>query len=131
MFLRILTAAAFALFAVPAHAGLEQEPQITEGLIVVGMAYEISEVCPNLDGRILRGLHYLLSLKSAARDLGYSAAEVNAFVDDDAAKDRLEATARRRLAAKGARRGDTEAHCRVGESEMAAGSAIGRLLQVE
>ncbi|UWQ17808.1 DUF5333 domain-containing protein [Jannaschia sp. M317] len=126
-----LTAAVLTLAAAPAFAGLEQEPRITEGLINVGIAYEISEVCPRLDGRTLRGLQYLLALRSAAMDLGYSRAEVDAFIDDDAAKDRLEAVARARLAAKGAAKGDTEAHCRVGEAELAADSQIGRLLEVD
>ncbi|PWJ12481.1 DUF5333 domain-containing protein [Jannaschia seohaensis] len=122
-------ALAFAvLFAQPAVAELEQEPRITEGLITVGIAYEISELCPSLDARTIRGLRYLLALKAAARDLGYSDAEIDAFIDDDAAKDRLEAVARARLAAKGARRGDVAAHCRVGEAELAADSQIGRLL---
>lgn len=124
---RIALAAALGL-ATPALAGLEQEPRITEGLINVGIAYEISEICPRLDGRTLRGLQYLLALKGAARDMGYSDAEIDAFIDDDAAKDRLEAIARQRLAAKGARQGDVEAHCRVGEAELAADSQIGRLL---
>ncbi|TFL20225.1 DUF5333 domain-containing protein [Jannaschia formosa] len=121
-------ALALPLLATPAFAGLEQEPRITEGLITVGIAYEISEVCPSIDGRKIRGLRYLLALKAAARELGYSAAEIDAFVDDDAAKDRLEAVARQRLAAKGATEGDVAAHCRVGEAELAADSQIGRLL---
>lgn len=116
------------LLATPAAAGLADEPRITEGLINVGIAYEISEVCPDIDPRRIRGLRYLLALKSAAGDLGYSAAEIDAFIDDDAAKDRLEAIARERLARMGARRGDVDAHCRVGRREAAADSQVGRLL---
>jgi hypothetical protein len=119
---------ALALMAAPALAGLEEEPRITEGLITVGIAYEISEVCPEIDARRLRGLEYLLRLRAAASELGYSSAEIEAFIDDDAAKDRLEAVARARLAAKGAREGDVAAHCRVGRAELEADSQIGRLL---
>ena len=126
---RLKFALAAILLAGPAGAGLEQEPRITEGLITVGIAYEISEVCPSIGARKLRGLSYLLALRSAAEDLGYTAAEVDAFIDDDAAKDRLEAIARQRLADKGARRGDVAAHCRVGEAELAGDSQIGRLLK--
>ncbi|WP_371157736.1 DUF5333 domain-containing protein [Jannaschia sp. 2305UL9-9] len=124
-------AAALAMSATPALAGLEDEPSITEGLITVGIAYEIADVCPSIDGRMLRGLQYLLALKSAAGDLGYTDAEVEAFIDDDRAKDRLEAVARNRLAAKGAGSGDVEAHCRVGRSEIDSDSQIGRLLAVD
>ena len=119
---------ALSLLAAPVQAGLEQEPRITEGLITVGIAYEISEVCPSISPRKLRGLQYLLALRSAASGLGYSGAEIDAFIDDDAAKDRLEAAARKRLAALGATRGDVAAHCRVGDAQIRGDTQIGRLL---
>ena len=121
-------AALLCLIAAPASAALKDERTISEGLIVIGIAYEISEVCPDIDARRLRGLNALLSLRSRARDLGYSNAEIEAYIDDDAEKDRLEAIARDRLARLGARRGDVAAHCAVGRSEVARGSAIGALL---
>ncbi|MEM9795119.1 MAG: DUF5333 domain-containing protein [Pseudomonadota bacterium] len=117
------------VLAGPAFADLADERRITEGLITVGIAYEISEVCPSIDGRTFRGLRYLLALKSAARDLGYSDREIDAYVDDDAEKDRLEAIARDRLVRMGAARGDVGAHCAVGQAELAKDSQIGRLLR--
>ena len=117
-----------ALLAAPASAALKDERAISEGLIVIGIAYEISEVCPEIDARRLRGLNALLSLRNAARRMGYSNAEIEAYIDDDAEKDRLEAIARDRLARLGARRGDVAAHCTVGRAEVAKGSSIGRLL---
>ena len=113
-----------------AAAGLRDERAITEGLIVVGMAKEIGDLCPAIAPRKLRGINYLWSLAREAQGLGYSRAEIEAFVEDDAEKDRLEAIARERLAAKGARPGDAEAHCAVGRAEIAAGSAIGRFLSL-
>ncbi|MCK0168983.1 DUF5333 domain-containing protein [Jannaschia sp. S6380] len=121
-------ALALTFLATPALADLANEPRITEGLINVGIAYEISEVCPDIDARRLLGLRYLLALRSAAGDLGYSAEEIEAFIDDDAEKDRLEEIARERLARMGAVRGDVGAHCRVGRGEVAADSQVGRLL---
>ena len=114
--------------AAPVHAGLGDEPAITEGLIALGIAHEISEVCPDIDARRIRGFTYLMGLQSKARALGYSSAEIDAFVDDDAEKDRLEAVARARLAAMGAGRGDVAAHCAVGRAEAARKSPIGRFL---
>lgn len=128
MILRSLPLVAALLAALPASASLRDEPRITEGLIDVGIAFEISEVCPSIDARRLRGLSYLLSLRSKARGLGYSAAEVDAFIDDDAEKDRLEAAARDRLTRMGAKQGDVQAHCRVGRTEVDRASWIGRLL---
>ena len=124
----LLLAALATTLALPASAALRDERGIGEGLITVGIAYEISEVCPTIDARRLRGLNYLLSLRSAARNLGYSAAEVEAYIDDDAEKDRLEAIARQRLSRMGARKGDVRAHCTVGRQEVAKDSQIGRLL---
>ncbi|WP_299814211.1 DUF5333 domain-containing protein [uncultured Jannaschia sp.] len=116
------------VFAAPAAAGLGEERGITEGLINVGIAYEISEVCPTIGARRVRGLRYLLALRGAASDLGYSRAEIEAFIDDDAEKDRLEAIARDRLAGLGAARGDVAAHCAVGRSEVDRDTQVGRLL---
>ena len=131
-YLSALALAAVTLFAglVPgtARAGLGQEARITEPLIGIGMAWEISEVCPDISARKLRGLTALMSLRSQARRLGYSEAQIDAWIDDDAEKDRLEGIARQRLAARGAARGDVAAHCAVGRAEIAAGTQVGRLL---
>ena len=123
-------ALAACIAAAPTAADLRDEPAITEGLIAVGIAYEIGEVCPSIDGRTLRGLGRLMSLRGRAKALGYSESEIEAFVDDDAEKDRLEAVARDRLARMGARPGDAASHCAVGRAEVARGSAVGRLLKV-
>ncbi|WP_123643386.1 DUF5333 family protein [Histidinibacterium lentulum] len=128
MFALILT-----LLAAPpaalAQAGLEAEPAIREGLIAVGIAVEISDRCDRIEARRLKGIAYLNALRGEARRLGYSEAEIEAFLDDDAAADRLEAEARARLAAMGAVRGDDASHCRVGAAEIAAGSVIGQFLR--
>ncbi|CUH32504.1 hypothetical protein JSE7799_00941 [Jannaschia seosinensis] len=124
----IRLAALLSALALPAAADLAQERGITEGLINVGIAYEISEVCPDIGPRRIRGLRYLLALRGAAAEMGYSAAEIDAFIDDDAEKDRLEAIARDRLARMGAPRGDVAAHCAVGRREVAGDTQVGRLL---
>lgn len=116
------------LLAAPAAADLKNETAISEALITIGIAYEISEVCPEIGARRLRGLNALLGLRSRAQAMGYSNAEIEAYIDNDAEKDRLEAIARDRLARLGARRGDTPAHCTVGRSEIAKNTGIGRLL---
>lgn len=116
------------LIALPAQADLKDERVIREGLITIGIAYEISEVCPGIGARRLRGLNALLGLRSQARSLGYSSAEIEAYVDNNAEKDRLEAVARDRLARMGARQGQVDAHCTVGRSEIAKNSGVGRLL---
>lgn len=115
-------------FAPDANAGLGQETEITEGLITVGIAYEISKKCDSLGGRRLRAMNYLLGLRSRAIEIGYSSSEIDAFIDNDSEKDRLEAIAHARLASMGAVAGRGDTFCTVGRSEMAQVTEIGKLL---
>jgi len=112
-----------------AQQRLKDVGYVTEGLIAVGIAYEISEVCGDISARTFRGLAYLNQLRSHARGLGFSNAEISAYTDNRQEKDRLEAIARERLAAMGATPGDVASHCAVGKAEMAKASAIGTLLR--
>lgn len=124
----ILLAALLPGGALAQSRALGQVPEITEGLIATAIAYEVGRVCGPVDARRVQGLAYLLSLQAQARSLGYSQEEIDAFVDDDAEKDRLEGIARGRLAALGAIEGDEESYCAVGRAEIAKGSQVGRLL---
>ena len=123
-----------AALALPAAAqtgrpGLPNEPEIVEGLIAVGMAYEIDRQCDALDARKLTGITTLLGLKSRARGLGYSSAEVDDFVDNKAEKERLKVVARRRLAALGVTENDPASWCAVGRAQIDGGTSVGRLLR--
>lgn len=119
------------VLATPAVAKppLGQVAEIRDGLIATGIAYEISKVCDGISARKLRGISYLMQLKSKARDMGYSNAEIDAFVGDSGEKARLEAQARNILARMGAVVGRAETYCAVGRAEIAKDSAIGRLLR--
>ena len=93
------------------------------------MAYEISQQCPTINARLIRGYNYLNSLKSHARSLGYSNAEIDAYTSDRAEKNRLEGIARSRLADLGAIAGQGDTFCNVGRAQMASGTPIGQLLR--
>jgi len=112
-----------------ANPPLGEVTVVTEGLIAAAIAYEIGDKCDALDARLIAGIAFLQRLKSYAQGLGYSSAEIDVFIDDEAAKDRLEAIARARLAAMGGVVGQWDTYCAVGRSEMASGSQIGRLLR--
>jgi len=107
---------------------LGQQEVITEGLINTAIAYELDRKCDELEGRRLQGIAFLWSLESEARRLGYSRQEIEAFIDDDAEKDRLEGIARERLRGMGAVEGEWDTYCAVGRGEIAKGSQIGKLL---
>ncbi len=123
-----LTAAAAPLSAAQAD-GIYDEVEIRNGLLVVGMAYEISEKCGSIDARTLRGVTTLLNLKSRARAMGYSNAEIDAFVDDKVEKKRLEGIARGQLVQLGVVAGQADTYCTVGRDQIAKGTGVGRLLR--
>lgn len=112
-----------------AQQQLKDVGYVTEGLIAVGIAYEISEVCDGISARTLRGIGYLNQLRSHAKGLGFSNSEISAYTDNRAEQDRLEAIARQRLVTMGANPGDAAAHCAVGRAEIAKESTIGYLLR--
>lgn len=121
----------FGVFAgvTAARGDLGQEPSITEGLIGVAIAYEVGEQCDSISARRLAGVNYLFQLKDAAADLGYSSAEIDAFVDNRAEQDRLEQIARQRLRDLGAVEGQPGTYCDVGRAQMAQGTIAGQLLR--
>ena len=119
------------LLAGPAGAQtpLKDVAYVRDGIIHVGMAYEISEKCGDISARLFRGLGFLQSLKNHARGLGYSDAEIDAYVNDAAEKDRLEAIARSELADLGVIEGDESSYCAVGRAQIAANTRVGWLLR--
>lgn len=112
-----------------AQTALKDVAKVRDGIIYVGMAYEISERCSSIDARLFRGIGYLQSLKRHASSLGYSDAEIDAYINDDAEKDRLEAIARAQLAQLGVVPGDEASHCAAGREQMAANTRVGWLLR--
>ncbi len=112
-----------------AKPALKDVAYVREGIIAAGIAYEISEQCGTVSARLFRGISFLNGLKSHARSLGYTEAEIDAYVNDKEEKNRLEAIARDRLSAMGAVNGQAQSYCTVGRSEIAKGSTIGQLLR--
>ena len=112
-----------------AQTALKDVAKVRDGIIFVGMAYEISEECGSLNARLFRGLGYLQSLRRHARDLGYSEAEIEAYINDDDEKDRLEGIARAQLASLGVVPGQEATYCSVGRAQIEANTRVGWLLR--
>lgn len=112
-----------------AQSALKDEAAVRDGIIDVGIAYEISQNCDNISARTFRGIGFLRSLRTTARDLGYTDAEIDAYIDDRAEQRRLEGIAREQLASLGAVTGDPASYCAVGQAQIAANSRIGWLLR--
>ncbi len=103
--------------------------RVTEGLIAAGMAIELGDYCDDVSVRMIRGLNFLQGLKGELKDAGFTNAQIDAFVDDDAEKDRLEAIARGRLAELGVVAGDRSTYCTVAKGQIAQDTQVGQLLR--
>jgi len=119
--------------ALPAQAEdwdrLRDDPAISEGLVVFAIARHIKNRCPDISARRLRALGFLNDLVGDATALGYSRDEIRDYVNNEAEQDRVRAIADERLLARGASPTMMAGYCTVGQEEIAAGSAIGRLLR--
>ncbi len=119
-----LTMAATTATANPANV-----ERVTEGLIAAGMAVELGDNCNGVSVRMIRGLNFLQGLKSHLKDLGYSNAEIDAFVDSRSEKARLETMARQRLNGLGVRTDDPASYCTVARAQITQGTQVGQLLR--
>lgn len=131
MKLLALTAAAFvsasAAMAEP-QTPLREVGEIRESLLAVGIALRITEKCPDIRPRYIRGITYLNTIKQRARDLGYSESTIDAFVNSEEDKKLLKTEGLRRLAAQGATGSDVVGYCNLGRREMAGKTLIGSFL---
>ena len=117
--------------AVPAAAKppLRDVAEIDNGLMAVAIADEIRKRCDDIGARMIRAYTTINDLRNRAEDLGYSDAEIEAYVTSKSEKARMKDKARAYLAGKGVDADDTRALCRFGEEEIARSSAIGVLLR--
>ncbi|WP_333715193.1 DUF5333 domain-containing protein [Yoonia sp.] len=126
---RLAIVASLAAGPAVAQTPLKDVAHVRDGILHVGMAYEISEKCGSISARIFRGLGFLRSLETHARELGYTQAQIDAYINDKAEKDRLEVIGRQALADMGVIEGDEATWCAVGRAQIAANTRIGWLLR--
>lgn len=107
---------------------LSQERYINDRLIAARVADRIRRNCDSIDGRIIYAYSQARALKRYAEQKGYSAAEIDAFLDSKQDRARIYAVAEDYLKRQGAREGDPESFCRVGRAEIEGRSIIGSLL---
>ncbi len=111
------------------NAMLRADDRIWNGLLTASVIRHIVRNCDALEGpsRLARNA-YFLPLYNRARSLGASRAQIEAFVEDEAERERMEEATERYIRQTGARPGDQASICALGRAEMAAGSPIGRRL---
>jgi len=109
---------------------LRNDARLHNGLLAITIGRHIERTCPDIERRNLAATSFLLGLANHAMGLGYSRAEVTAYVEDDTEKDRYVSLARDYFAQRGVTSDeDVAGACRVGRDEIAAETPIGRLLR--
>jgi hypothetical protein len=127
---QIVFAATLGLAALPALAltPLNQEKHVNDTLISAGIADQIRKNCSSVNARMLRALSRAKKLEQYARDLGYTEAEVKAFLRSPTEKKRVKDAINNYLAENGVVKGDEAAYCSLGRAEIAKRSLVGQLL---
>lgn len=107
---------------------LRDVESINAGLIDVQIADLIRHNCASIEGRVIKGLLYFQRLYSEARAMGYDHATIEAFVDDEAERARVDRAAWTYLTAQGVERGQPVTFCTAGMREINTKSRVGSFL---
>jgi hypothetical protein len=108
---------------------LAQEDDINRRLVEMSVADEIRKRCDSISARLFAGLGLMMTLRSEARERGYTATEIEDYVTDKEQKRKIRARADAYIRAHGAEPNDGPSLCALGQSEIAKQSQIGALLR--
>ena len=126
----VLSAALMANAGV-AQAGLADERDINEGLLMLAVADKIRRSCDSIGGRLMRAQSYANQLEQLAAERGYSNDEIDDYINSKANRAAMRERRNAYFASKGASNLDHESLCVLGQDEMARNSAAGRLLRAK
>ena len=124
----VLVAGAGAALAKPP---LRDVPEIDDYVYYTLVAYEIGEQCPTISARKLKGISDLWALGRKAKAMGYTEAEIKAYVRSDAEKARMVKRGEAYMNTKGVTYDDPETFCALGRAEIEKNSAIGVYLRAK
>jgi hypothetical protein len=114
-----------------AQAGLSKEKDINAGLLVIAVADKIRRECTDISARLFDARSYLVSLKQKAAARGYSDAEIDAYINNDAEKAKMRERRNAYFEAHGASNRDPASLCDLGRAEIQKQSQIGLLLRTK
>lgn len=103
--------------------------EIDDAMLWVAMAIEISDKCDEIEPRTFKGLSVLYALKRRAQKLGYTSAEIKAYVKSPDEKARMRKRGEKYVKSRGLEPSDPAALCSLGHAEINRSSAIGVLLE--
>lgn len=107
---------------------LSQEKYVNDRLIAARIADRVRRECPSYGARMVYAWGQARALKRYALDKGYSEAQIETFLDSKDDKKRIYAVAEDYLKRKGAKKGDAQSFCAVGDQEFASKSYIATFL---
>ena len=111
------------------YEALRADPRVQNGVLIIAIGDIIRDNCSNIADRRGRSIPFLVGLVRHAQSLGYSRSEIEAYVDSEEERDRVEDLARRWIVQQGADFSTPETICAVARDEISAQSAIGRLIR--
>jgi len=114
-----------------AKPSLRDVPEIENIIFAAALGHEVSEKCPTIKARRMKALGMAWRLRARANDLGYSDAEIRAYVESDVEKARMRAKGEAYLKANGVDYNNPESFCVYGHAEIAKSSAVGALLRAK
>ena len=117
--------------AAAAKPPLRDVAYVDDGLFQIAVADLIRKGCGEIDARLFKAIGVLRDLNQHARSLGYTQAEIDAFVDSDIEKDRMRARGAELFAARGVNPENPDDLCRMGREEIASNSPVGQLLKAK
>lgn len=115
--------------AAKAKPPLRDVEEIDNELFYIAVANEIDEQCSSISGRRLKAIGVMWNLKSRANSLGYSDADIRAYIGSDAEKARMRAKGEAYIEAFGVTYDKPETFCALGRREIDRNSAIGVYLR--
>lgn len=124
VFLSAVMAAALMATAATARTPLQEDATIENGLVLVAVGKMMRDECADISPRYIPAFSFAKSLESRAKKLGYTRAEIDAYLKSKEDKARVKAKARAWIDARG---GDV---CDVGRAEIADGTTLGGLLRL-
>lgn len=119
----LVAAMALGASGASARTALQDDATIENGLVLVAVGKMMRDQCPDISPRYIKAFAFAKSLESRAKSLGYSSAEIDAYLKSKSDKKRVKAKARDWIASRG------DDVCEVGRAEIAGGTTLGALLR--
>lgn len=111
------------------YTALRNDTRVHNELLAASIAWEIADQCETIKQRRAFGVIRALELQSYARKLGYTNAELEAYVNSKEEQDRFRAIAEPWMVSQGVVLGQSDTYCALGEAQMEKGTLVGRLLR--